>query len=483
MSKELIGLFILAGTITLVIRDLTQSEDPVLRIFPVIGRGRNLLTRAGPKLRQYLIANDREERPFTRLEREWVREVSAGRSGQQAFGGQADEVAGVQRSVLRFSTFAPPEPEAAVPQGSLKIIGEARGREKQFRPGSIVNISGMSFGALSGPAVTALNRGAALAGTFHNTGEGGLTEYHREGADLVFQIGTGYFGCRDGQGRFSLEALRESIGGAPVRALEIKLSQGAKPGLGGFLPGAKVTPEIAKYRGVQPGEDVASPPRHSAFRDVDSMLDWVEYLAAETGLPVGIKSAAGDSQFWQQLANLMEREDRGVDFITVDGGEGGTASAPPVFAELVGHPFMAGFSEVYNNFLTRGLVRDVVFIGGGKLGLPARAAQAFALGADLINVGRTAMIALGCIQALKCHTDDCPTGIATQRAWLTRAIAPDASAERVAHYLSAFRQEMFSVARAVGVAHPGLLDIDHLAAVNGPERQPLLDLAEGLVPE
>lgn len=482
MSKELIGLFVLAGIIALVIRDLVQSSDPVLRVFPVVGRVRNLLSRAGPKLRQYLIANDREERPFTRLERNWVQQVSAGGSGQQAFGGQADESAGAQRPVLRFSTFAAPELDAPVPQGSLKIIGGARGREKQFQPDSIINISGMSFGALSGPAVSALNQGAALADSFHNTGEGGLTKYHREGADLVFQIGTGYFGCRDREGRFNLEALQESIEGAPVRALEIKLSQGAKPGLGGFLPGAKVTPEIAKYRGVQHGKDVASPPRHSAFTDVDSMLDWVEHLAGETGLPVGIKSAAGDSQFWQQLANTMERGDRGVDFITVDGGEGGTASAPPVFAELVGYPFMAGFTEIYNNFLTRGLAGDVVFIGAGKLGLPARAAQAFALGADLINVGRTAMIALGCIQALKCHTDDCPTGIATQKAWLSRGIAPEASAERVAHYLSAFRREMFSVARAVGVAHPGLLDIDHLAAVKGAEMQPLFDFSQPLVP-
>lgn len=199
------------------------------------------------------------------------------------------------------------------------MLGAARGRTHAFRPRSIVNISGMSFGALSSAAVVALNRGAAATDCLHNTGEGGISRYHRNGADLIFQIGTAYFGCRDEDGRFDLARLRALVESAPVRAIEIKLSQGAKPGLGGLLPGAKVTPEIAEIRGVPEGRDCISPSRHTAFRDVDSMLDWVELLAAETGLPVGIKSAVGDPTFWDLLVDAMSNSGRGVDFVTIDG--------------------------------------------------------------------------------------------------------------------------------------------------------------------
>jgi len=246
-------------------------------------------------------------------------------------------------------------------------VGGTRGRAAAFRPASVVNISAMSFGSLSGAAVEALNRGAALAGCLHNTGEGGLSPYHRKGGELVFQIGTAYFGCRDEAGRFSLPRLKDLVASAPVRALEIKLSQGAKPGLGGVLPGAKVSAEIAGTRGVPQGRDCVSPSRHAEFSDTDSLLDWVELLAAETGLPVGIKSAVGDPGFWVELTDLMSRTGRGVDFVTIDGGEGGTGAAPLIFTDSVSLPFQLGFARVYKTFAERGLHERVVFIGAGKL--------------------------------------------------------------------------------------------------------------------
>jgi glutamate synthase domain-containing protein 2 len=234
--------------------------------------------------------------------------------------------------IINHRTFGravpPSSPQAGyeVQLPAAKVLGAARGRAKAFRPPSVVNISAMSFGSLSGPAVEALNRGAALAGCLHNTGEGGLSPYHRHGGELIFQIGTAYFGCRDEAGRFSLPKLKEVVASAPVRAIEVKLSQGAKPGLGGLLPGAKVSAEIAATRGIPPGRDCVSPSRHAEFTDVDSLLDWVEMLAAETGLPIGIKSAVGDMAFWDELTARMASTGRGVDFVTIDGGEGGTGA-------------------------------------------------------------------------------------------------------------------------------------------------------------
>ena len=211
---------------------------------------------------------------------------------------------------------------------------------------------------------------------------------------------------------------------APVRAIEVKLSQGAKPGLGGLLPAAKITEEISRIRGIPMGQDCVSPSRHAEFDDVDSMLDWVERIAQETGLPVGIKSAVGEMDFWTDLAEQMSGRARGVDFITVDGGEGGTGAAPLVFTDTVALPFRVGFARVYSTFARAGLTDDVAFIGSGKLGLPDNALVAFALGADMVNVAREAMFALGCIQSQKCHTDHCPTGVATQNPWLAHGLDP-----------------------------------------------------------
>lgn len=342
-------------------------------------------------------------------------------------------------------------------------MGGPRGRRGAFRPHSVVNISAMSFGSLSEPAISALNQGAGLADCLHNTGEGGMSDHHQQGGDLIYQIGTAYFGCRDEQGNFDLARLVQRLEGSPVKAIEIKLSQGAKPGLGGMLPGAKVTQEISKIRDIPVGEDCASPSRHTAFHDTDSMLDFVEEVAEATGLPVGIKSAVGNLLFWDILVEKMADGRRGVDFVTVDGGEGGTGAAPAVFSDAVAYPFRIGFSQVHRRFVEAGIADDVVFIGAGKLGVPENAVVAFALGCDMINVAREAMLAIGCIQAQKCHTDHCPTGIATQNTWLMRGLDPASKSVRCANYIVSLRRDLLKISDAVGVEHPGLItpaDVD-----------------------
>jgi glutamate synthase domain-containing protein 2 len=246
-----------------------------------------------------------------------------------------------------------------------------------------------------------------------------------------------------------------------VRAIEIKLSQGAQPGVGGILPSVKVTPEIAAIRAIAVGEDCISPAAHSAFRDADSLLDFVERLAEATGLPVGIKSAVGEHHFWQNLARLTATTGRGVDFITVDGGEGGTGAGPLVFMDHMALPFKLAFARVYRIFAERGLQDKVVFIGSGKLGLPETALFAFALGADLINVAREPMLALGCIQAKKCHTGGCPTGITTHNRWLTRGLDVQLKSARTANYIITLRKELCRLSRACGVPHPALVNAEH----------------------
>jgi glutamate synthase domain-containing protein 2 len=455
------------------VRDLVQREHTLLRNFPVLGHARYLLESIGPELRQYLVAGNNEERPFTRDQRRWVYASAKQENNYFGFGTDNDLEYTAGYPVIKHRTFGSAVPATNVHAGhdvdlpSAKVLGGPRGRRQAFRPESVVNISAMSFGSLSGAAIEALNRGAAMAGCLHNTGEGGVSPYHRKGGELVYQIGTAYFGCRDEQGRFDLQRLKDLVASAPVRALEVKLSQGAKPGLGGVLPAAKVSAEIAATRGVREGVDCISPSRHAEFSDTDSLLDWVELLAAETGLPVGIKSAVGDMQFWHELTDLMARGDRGVDFVTIDGGEGGTGAAPLIFTDSVSLPFQLGFSRVYTTFARAGLAEQVTFIGAGKLGLPDNAVVAFALGCDMVNVAREAMLAIGCIQAQKCHTDTCPTGVATQNAWLARGLDPQLKSVRAATYVRTLRRDLLKVAEACGVEHPGLIDTDAVEVLTG----------------
>ncbi|WP_114907663.1 FMN-binding glutamate synthase family protein [Ornithinimicrobium murale] len=462
-----------AGLAAVATHDVLQRKHAILRTFPVLGHFRYVLEKIGPELRQYIVTDNDEERPFSRDQRRFIYASSKLENPYFGFGTDNDVEHAEGYAVLKHRTFADVSPSTLAHSGEhdvlpcAKVLGAARGRRRAFRPQSVINVSAMSFGSLSAPAVEALNRGCAEAGVLHNTGEGGISQHHRQGGELIFQIGTAYFGCRDEEGAFDLEKLKTLVASAPVRAIEVKLSQGAKPGLGGMLPQAKITDEIAEIRGISKERDCASPSRHAEFGNVDEMLDWVELIATETGLPVGIKAAVGGLEFWEDLADQMATSGRGVDFITVDGGEGGTGAAPLSFADAVALPFRLGFPRVYRIFAERGLTDQVVFIGAGKLGLPDNAAVAFALGADMVSVARESMISIGCIQAQRCHDDHCPTGVATQNPWLTRGIDVPLKASRAANYLRAWRREMLKLSEACGVVHPALLDSDDIEILLG----------------
>lgn len=470
-SLGVIVLVVIVGLLALLallaIYDLLQRKHAILRNFPIIGHFRYLLEAVGPELRQYIVTDNNEERPFSRDDRRWVYSTAKRQNPYFGFGTDNDLEQSRNYVIIKQSMFpldgpidAPDHPDPARPLPCAKVLGASHGRSGAFRPSSIVNVSGMSFGSLSGAAVEALDRGCAMAGALHTTGEGGITPHHLHGADLVWQIGTGYFGCRDDRGRFDLQRAVEQTRSAPIRAIEIKLSQGAKPGLGGMLPARKVTPEIAAIRGVPVGIACKSPAAHTAFDDVAGLVAFIEELAGATGLPVGIKSAVGQTAFWTELAETMASSGQGPDFITIDGGEGGTGAAPLAFSDHVALPFRWGFTRVYRCFAEAGLSDDVVFIGSGKLGMPSTALSAFALGCDMVNVGRTALFSIGCIQSQRCHTDRCPTGVATQNRRLERGLDPADKGVRCANYLAGVRFELERLSWACGVNHPAKVTAD-----------------------
>ena len=441
-------------------RDVLQRKHTISHNFPVVGHIRYLLEKIGPEIRQYFIANNREELPFNRRERSWIYASSKKENNYQGFGSDQDFYSANYHFLKPdMFPFRMEEEHVNVEQPDLlpcaKAMGAANGRRRPFRPRSVINVSAMSFGSLSAKAVESLNKGAHKAGAYHNTGEGGLSPYHSTGADVVFHFGTGYFGVRSMEGNLDLEKLEKlAENNQFVRAIEIKLSQGAKPGKGGVLPGKKITAEIAAIRGVEVGKDVLSPSSHMCFNTLDELLDLIEEIADRTGLPVGIKSAVGKTHLWDDLADKMLLRGTGPDFITIDGGEGGTGAAPPSFADHVSLPLFSGFALVYEIFQIRNLTDKIVFIASGKLGLPANAARAFAMGADVINVAREAMMSIGCIQAQLCHTNKCPSGVATQSKWLQAGIDPTIKSERFYNYVKYFRQELIQLTQASGYEHP-----------------------------
>jgi glutamate synthase domain-containing protein 2 len=464
---------IVLGLALLTVYDLTQRRHAILRNFPIVGHLRYLLEGVGPEIRQYIVTDNDSDRPFSRDHRRWV--YSSAKRVNTYFGYGTDN--DLERSpnyvVVKQTSFPLEEAAVDAPGGPpsytlpcAKVLGGPRGRARAYRMPSAVNISGMSYGSLSSAAIEALNRGAALAGCSQSTGEGSVTDYHRHGGDLVWQIASAYFGCRDDQGRFSLPRFVDVVAATPsLRAIEVKISQGAKPGIGGVLPGAKVTEEIAAIRGIPAGVDCISPASHSAFHDADSLLDFVEQLADASGLPVGIKSAVGDDTMFRDLARLMRRGDRGVDFIVIDGGEGGTGAGPLTFTDHVALPFKLAFSRVYRIFVEEGVAQRVVFVGSGRLGIPDQGLLGFALGCDAVNVGREAMLSIGCIQAQRCHTGRCPTGVTTNSKWLMRGLDPDLKSVRAANYITQLRRELLQLSHACGVAHPAFVTLDHLEIV------------------
>ena len=484
MALALVVVLAVIGFLVLVaIADRLQTTHTIKRNFPIFGRFRYWFEAVGDPMRQYIVAGNDEERPFSRDQRRWIYASAKKENNYFGFGTDNDLEQAHGYPIVRHSAFPHSAPAAGQPGYDAeyripcaKLLGGPRGRKLAFRPTSIVNTSAMSYGSLSSAAVEAINRGVKIAGALQNTGEGGISDHHRKGGDLIWQIGTGYFGCRDARGNFSLERFKETIASAPVRAIEIKLSQGAKPGLGGVLPAAKITPEIAKIRLIQLGQDCISPSGHSAFHDVTSLLDFIEMLADATGLPVGIKSAVGEIGFWTEMARQIDTTGRGPDFITIDGGEGGTGAAPLVFTDHVALPFKLGFTSVYREFAERGVKEQIVFIGSGKLGFPAQSLLAMGLGCDLINVAREALLSIGCIQAQQCHTGHCPTGVATQNKWLVGGLDPTNKAHRLANYLMALRKDILALAHACGEVHPALVTLDHLDLIDGLARRPARDV-------
>jgi glutamate synthase domain-containing protein 2 len=437
-----------------------NKRQTIKHNYPVVGHLRYLLEKIGPELRQYIVSNNREELPFNRSERTWIYASSKKENNYAGFGTDQDQHSPgfifINPAMFPYSV-KPDHPNAKDPNfiPCAKVMGEYNKRRRPYRPYSIVNISAMSFGSLSARAVESMNRGAKKVGCYHNTGEGGLSSYHSTGADVMFHFGTGYFGVRDDEGKFSLEKIGQLVEkNSFVRAIEIKLSQGAKPGKGGVLPAAKITKEIAEIRHIPLGKDVLSPSTHSAFSNVSELLEFIEKVADKTGLPVGFKSAVGKMQMWEELTDLMLKTGKGPDFITIDGGEGGTGAAPPAFADHVSLPFVYAFNNVYKIFAKKGLTNRVVFIASGKLGFPEKTLMAMAMGADLIHVAREAMISIGCIQAQVCHTNGCPAGVATQSKWLQSGINIENKSERFYNYIKNLRKEVLEITHACGYEHP-----------------------------
>ena len=457
MTLTIATLILASILLLIIIYDIFQKEHAILRNFPLVGRLRYLLEKIGPEIRQYWVTNDKEEMPFNRSERSWI--YATAKKEKNTFGfGTTEQLYEIGYPIIKHSTFPYLPKNGSNPDWLIpckKIIGASNNRKKTYKPKSIVNISAMSFGSLGENAIKSLNKGAKEANCYHNTGEGGVSPYHCQGADIIWQLGTGYFGARDKQGNFSINYFIQTINdNDSIKMIEIKLSQGAKPGKGGILPADKVTPEIAKIRGIKPFKDCISPSSHSAFGNVQELLDFIELLSKESGLPIGIKSAVGKLDFWKELSEKMIETGSGPDFITIDGGEGGTGAAPLSFSDHVSLPFKIGFKRVYTIFQKQNLTSKITWIGSAKLGFPDRAITAFAMGCDMINVARETMLSIGCIQAQKCHTGHCPTGVATQKKWLQRGLVVKDKSNRCAQYIKGFRKELLELTHASGYVHP-----------------------------
>ena len=460
----LVAIALVGGLFVMFVKDVTQKKHTVLRNFPVIGRFRYWFEELGEYFRQYFFANDREEMPFNRATRSWVYRLAKDEGGLIGFGSTYN-LREPGALVFVNAPFAVLD-EDQLPTPPL-VIGEGW-CERPFPARSVVNVSGMSYGAISKPAVRALSRGAAAAGCWMDTGEGGLSPYHLEGGcDLIMQIGTAKYGVRDADGKLSLQRLRELAAHESVRAFEIKLSQGAKPGKGGVLLGAKVTEEIAAIRGIPAGADSMSPNRHRDVANADQLLDMVARVREATGKPVGVKTAIGGWNFMNELTEAVARRGPGFapDFIAVDGGEGGSGAAPQALADHMALSIDEALPRVVDALIESNLRDRVRVIAAGKLVTSARAAWALAAGADFVNTARGFMFALGCIQALRCHTNTCPTGIATHNPRLQRGLVVEEKWQRVANYATNMNKEIDMIAHSCGVRHARELERRHVRLV------------------
>ncbi|MCR9112488.1 MAG: FMN-binding glutamate synthase family protein [Rhodobacteraceae bacterium] len=457
-----LGIAVFLGGLFYVI-DKTQTGDAIRRNYPVIGRFRGMFTTLGEFFRQYFFAMDREEMPFNRAQRDWVAHASRGKSNTIAFGSTRNlNVAGTPIFVPAVfppldDQFASTEPMEIGPFAAIP-----------YKARSIFNISGMSYGAISRPAVEALSRGAARAGIWLNTGEGGLSPFHLTGGcDIVYQIGTAKYGVRDEHGNLDDDKLRSVAASPYVKMFELKLAQGAKPGKGGILPGEKVNAEIAEIRGIREGHDSISPNRHREVNDYGELLDFIGHIRDVSGKPVGFKTVVGSSDAWAELFELIKArgEESAPDFITIDGGEGGTGAAPMPLMDLVGMPIREALPRMVDLRDRYGLKDRIRIIASAKLVNPSDVAWAICAGADFVTSARGFMFSLGCIQALKCNRNTCPTGITTHDPHLQAGLVVEDKFEKVAHYASQVIKEVETIAHSVGVAEPRLMRRRHVRIV------------------
>ena len=471
-------LFVLAvgfGIIALVVMyfiDSNQSRSAVRRNFPVVGRFRDLFIRGGEFFRQYFFALDREEMPFNRAERDWIYKSSKGEDNTEPFGST--------RSLTPVGTpiFAnAPFPVLEQTEDDLTLVF-GPDCPNPYETNSIINISGMSFGALSKPAIQALSHGAKLAHCWLNTGEGGLSPYHLEGGcDIVFQIGTAKYGVRDADGNFSPEKYVDITSKPEVKMTEIKLAQGAKPGKGGMLPGHKVNEEIASIRHIPVGEDSISPNRHPEIDSCDDLLDFIVKLRELSGKPVGIKTVISSRRWLDELCNIIHARGNvcAPDFIAVDGGDGGTGAAPMALMDNVGLTLREALPLLVDTLRQHGLKDRIKVIASGKLVVPAETAWAYCAGADAVNSARGFMFSIGCIQAMACNTNNCPTGITTHKTHLQHGLVPITKAEGVKNFVKQMSKDVEMIAHSCGVEHARGLRRHHVRIVQSNGRSVPMD--------
>jgi len=462
-----IGISVIIIAIVYII-DRNQTVHAIRRNYPVIGRFRYWFEHLGTFFRQYFFTMDREELPFNRAERSWVYRAAKNISNTVAFGSTRD--LSPPGTVIFVNCPFPTLGKDAVEACPVTI---GAGCAKPYTTSSIFNISGMSFGAISKPAVVALSHGARKAGAWMNTGEGGLSPHHLEGgADIVFQIGTAKYGARDQEGNLSDEKLRKLAAINEIKMFEIKLSQGAKPGKGGILPGAKVTAEIAAIRGIPQGEDSISPNRHPDISNSDDLLDMIHHIREVTGKPVGFKAVIGAYGWIGELCEKIQQRgmDYAPDFITIDSSTGGTGAAPMSLIDYVGLPIQESLPVVIDNLSAHGLRDRIKVIASGKLITPAEVAWALCMGADFIVSARGFMFALGCIQALQCDKNSCPTGITTHNKDLQRGLVHSQKSWRVTHYIQNMMHEVGVIAHSCGVKSSRELNRDHARVVQNDGR-------------
>ena len=470
LSDLLLSFFVLAFAVLMVafvimyLVDITQTAHAVRRNYPVFGRFRYIFETLGEFFRQYFFAMDRQELPFNRAERSWVYRSAKNVDSTVPFG--STRSLSPTGTVIFSNTAFPTLKEESMPLEELVIGPTCR---SPYRTRSIFNISGMSYGAISKPAVLALTNGARMAGCWVNTGEGGLSPYHLEGGcDLIVQIGTAKYGVRDEAGNLNEDRLKEIAALPQVKMFELKLSQGAKPGKGGMLPAEKVNLEIAMIRGIPVGTASISPNRHPEINSVTDLLDVINHIRDLTGKPVGFKIVLGGADsFLDDLCQEINRrgEDSAPDFITIDGAEGGTGAAPQSLIDYVGLPLRESLPLLSNKLIQYNLKRRVRVIASGKLVQPAAVAWAICLGADFVNSARGFMFALGCIQALQCNRNTCPTGITTHNPKLQKGLVVADKAERVKNYCLNMNYEVGVIAHSCGVEEPRRLTRHHARVI------------------